>query len=138
MRLLLEQTDGAHDLPRLAIAALRHTLGEPRPPPRMRGIRPQALDRCYGSAGDLGDLRLTGERTFTVNVDHAGPTQSGAAPELRAGEFELFANDPQKRSFGGCVASHRLAVDAKLNSHALLLVGIGDFLLPSSMARLRF
>ena len=72
-----------------------------------------------GTAGDLGDLSLTRECTFTINVDHARATQPGAASEFRARELELFANNPKERRFGRRVATHHLAIDAKLGSHLL-------------------
>src|SRR5436309_1104121 len=48
---LLQKRSRAHDLARLAIAALRHPLGEPSFLHRMRGIRREALDRGHRAAG---------------------------------------------------------------------------------------
>src|SRR3954470_19339410 len=58
----LEQIGRAHDLAGLAVAALRHALGNPGLLQRMAGIRGQALDRRHRLAGDLRDLRLAGKR----------------------------------------------------------------------------
>ena len=42
-----EERRRLHDLPGLAIAALRHLLGDPGFLQRMAGVRRQALDRCH-------------------------------------------------------------------------------------------
>src|SRR5437016_7657739 len=47
LRILLEQIGRAHDLSGLAVAALRHLLGEPRLLHRMAGVWRQSLDRGY-------------------------------------------------------------------------------------------
>src|SRR5262249_3273899 len=97
LRIAREQVGGAHDLAGLAVAALRHALGQPRLLHRMRGVGRQAFDGGHRPAGDLRDLRLAREGALAVDVHHAGAAQAGAAAELRAGELELLADDPQER-----------------------------------------
>src|SRR5215468_3819947 len=58
LRIVLEQVGRAHNLAGLAVAALRHALGQPGLLHRMTGIQRQSLDCRYGLAGDLRDLRL--------------------------------------------------------------------------------
>src|SRR3954454_18566965 len=70
--LLVEQISGAHDLARLAVAALRYMLREPCLLQRMAGIVRQTFDCGYRLAGHLGNLGLAGERALAVNMHHAG------------------------------------------------------------------
>src|SRR5262249_59179718 len=56
--ILLEQVGRAHDLSGLAIATLRHLLGEPCLLHRVRRFRRQSFDRSHGLACDLRDLGL--------------------------------------------------------------------------------
>src|SRR5438034_5486801 len=82
LRILLEQVGGAHDLARLAIAALRHAFGEPGFLHRMTGVGRQTLDRRHRLAGDLGNRCLAGECTLAVDVHHAGAAEARAAAEF--------------------------------------------------------
>src|SRR5262249_60722216 len=54
-RLLLQQRRGAHDLPGLAIAALRHLLRDPRLLQRMAGIRRGPFDRGHAAPREILD-----------------------------------------------------------------------------------
>jgi len=45
----------------------------------------------------------------------AGAAQSGAAAEFRAGEFEMFADNPKKRRFGISLDARGFAIDRKGN-----------------------
>src|SRR5215468_4637231 len=58
MRLTLQQVGRAHDLSGLAIAALRHVLGEPGLLQPVRRVFRQALDRGHGAPRHLGHLGL--------------------------------------------------------------------------------
>src|SRR5437588_10270390 len=88
---LLQKRSRAHDLAGLAIAALRHPLGEPGLLHRMRGVGRKALDRGHRAPGHFRNLGLAGKRPLAVDMHHAGAAQPGAAAEFGAGEFELLA-----------------------------------------------
>src|SRR5580700_2595460 len=117
MRLLPEQVDRTHDLARLAVATLRHTLGEPSLLYRMRRIVRQTFNRRDSSAGDFGQLRLARKSALVVNVHHAGAAQSGATAEFRAHQLDLLANDPKQGRLRRGVGTHALSVDAKRDWH---------------------
>src|SRR5262249_24888080 len=93
--ILLEQVGRAHDLSRLAIATLRHLLGEPGLLQRVRRIRRQSFDRGHGLACDLRDLGLARKRALAVDMHHAGAAQTGPATELSPGELQRFPDHPQ-------------------------------------------
>jgi hypothetical protein len=48
-------------------------------------------------------------------VHGAGAAQSGAAAEFRAGEFEMFADNPEQWRFGICLDARGFAIDRKGN-----------------------
>src|SRR5262249_44244443 len=93
--ILLEQVGRAHDLSGLAIATLRHLLGEPGLLQRVRRIRRQSFDRGHGLACDLRDLGLARKRALAVDMHHAGAAQTGSATELSPGELQPFPDHPQ-------------------------------------------
>src|SRR5262245_1141048 len=117
---LLEQVGGAHDLSGLAVAALRHLLGQPGLLQRVRCIRRQPLDRRHRFACDLGHLDLAGERAPAVDVHRAGTAQPGAAAELGACELEAFPDHPQQRRCRRRVGGRRLAVHSEVDGHGVL------------------
>src|SRR5215211_315489 len=121
----VQQIGGAHDLPGLTIAALRHVLGQPRLLQPVRRVRRQAFDRRHAASGDFGHLRLAGECSLAVDMDHAGPAQPGAASELRAGELEALADHPQQRRVRRCVGGNRLPIHIELDRHSALPSAIG-------------
>src|SRR5262249_39202827 len=97
LRLLLEQRRRRHDLAGLAVAPFRHVDLQPRLLHRVRGIRRQALD------GDdlvgrfhVADLDRARAHHRIVDVHRAGAALRYAAAVLRAGEPDLFADDPQE------------------------------------------
>src|SRR5215475_15273606 len=95
LRIVLEQVGRAHDLAGLAIAALRHALGEPGFLYGMARIRRQALDGCHELAGNLRNFGLARECTLAVDVHHARATQAGAAAELGSSELQILSDYPQ-------------------------------------------
>src|SRR5438270_6066894 len=117
-RLLSEQVGRAHDLAGLAIAALRHALGEPGLLQRMRRIRRETLDRRHCSARDLVKLRLAGEGALAVNMHHAGTAQACPATKFGAGQLETFPDHPQQRCLARRLARRRLTVDREIYGHA--------------------
>src|SRR6185437_2769189 len=79
---LLEEGRRLHDLARLAVAALRDLLGDPRLLQRMVGIGRQALDRRHLAAGDVLQLRLARARGLAVDMNRARTALGDAAAEL--------------------------------------------------------
>src|SRR5437879_203525 len=113
MGILREQRRGGHDLPRLAVAALRHVFLDPRALHGVRAVPGEALDRGHPFAGDGGHGQYAGARRDAVQVDGAGAALGDAAAELGAGEPERVAQHPEERRVGGDVDRFALAVDGE-------------------------
>src|SRR3989449_8584492 len=101
MRSFREQRRGGHDLPRLAVAALRHVFLDPRALHGVRAVLGEAFDRGHPFAGDGGHGQSAGARRDAVQVDGAGAALGDAAAELGAGEPERVAQHPEERRGGG-------------------------------------
>src|SRR2546422_11561966 len=113
VRILREQRRGGHDLPRLAVAALRHVLLDPRALHGVRAVLGEAFDRGHPFAGDGGHGQYAGARRDAVQVDGAGATLGDAAAELGAGEPEGVTQHPEERRVGGDVDRFAFAVDGE-------------------------
>src|ERR1043165_8550706 len=80
--ILLEQRRGAHDLARLAVAALRDVELLPRP---LHGMRPIGRQPFYGSnlaAGDGGNGGRAAPGRLAFHVNRAGAAEGLTAAEL--------------------------------------------------------
>src|SRR6266566_3885837 len=113
MRILREQRRGSHDLPRLAVAALRHVFLDPRALHGVRAVLGEAFDRGHPFGGDGGHGQYAGARRDAVQVDGAGAALGDAAAELGAGETEGVTQHPEERRVGGDVDRFALAVDGE-------------------------
>src|SRR5580658_3282356 len=113
--ILSQEFGRLHDLPRLAVAALRDLMGDPRFLQWMAGIRRQAFDRRHLLVGHFGEMRLTGAHSLAVNVDRAGAAQPGAAAELGAGQLDMFADNPKQRRISIGINARGFAIDRKGN-----------------------
>src|SRR2546426_11207508 len=113
VRILREQRRGGHDLPRLAVAALRHVFLDPRALHRVRAVLGQAFDRRHALAGDGGHGQHAGARRDAIQVDGAGAALGDAAAELGAGEPEGVTQHPEERRVGGDVDRFAFAVDGE-------------------------
>src|SRR6266480_6415419 len=113
MRILREQRRGSHDLPRLAVAALRHVLLDPRALHGVRAVLGQAFDRRDALAGDGRHRQHAGAGGDAVQVDGAGAALGDAAAELGTGETEGVAQHPEERRVGGDVDRFAFAVDGE-------------------------
>src|SRR5437879_12882618 len=83
-----EQRRGGHDLPRLAVAALGHVLGDPG---SLHGVAPawrQPFDRGHALHGSRRDGQHAGSHGRAVEMHGAGGALGDAAAELRAGGAE--------------------------------------------------
>jgi len=85
-----------HDLPGLAVTALRNLLGDPGTLQRMLALRVQTFDGGDLFARGLRHRGLAGAHRLTIEVDRAGATEAGATAELRTGHLQVFADDPQQ------------------------------------------
>src|SRR5207247_990578 len=113
MRVLREQGRGGHDLPRLAVAALRHVFLDPRALHRVRAVLGQAFDRGDAFAGDGGHGQHAGAGGDAVQMDGAGAALGDAAAKLGAGEAEGVTQHPEERRVGGDVDRFAFAVDGE-------------------------
>ena len=109
-----EQRRRLHDLPGLAVAALRNLLGDPRLLQRMVALGAEAFDGGDFLAGDVAERCLAGSHRFTVDVNGAGATQAGTAPELGAGHLQLFADGPEQRRVVRRLDGQTPPVDVKI------------------------
>src|SRR5947207_10616025 len=116
-RIRREQRGGAHQLARLAVAALRHALGEPGALQRVQAPWRQPFDRGDRLALHARHRRQAGKRAPALDVHHADAALPGAAAVLGSGELELFAQHPQQgRSVRGG-ARDGPAIDGESNGH---------------------
>src|SRR5438034_902200 len=112
--ILLEQRSGRHDLPGLAVAALRHVERRPGFLHRMRTGRGEPLDGHDPVAGlDFADRNGAGAPHLAVDVHGTGAALRDAAAVLRAGQAGLFADDPKERRSGLRLHLAYLAVDVE-------------------------
>src|SRR5262245_34806252 len=114
---LLQEIGRTHDLAGLAVAALRHSLGEPGFLHRMTAAGRQAFDGGDRFVREFGELRLAGIGALAVDMYHAGAAQAGAAAELGTGKLQAFTHNPEQRSLWRCLDRHRFAVDGKVYRH---------------------
>src|SRR5262249_7351714 len=134
-----EQGRRSHDLSRLAIAALGHVDRRPGLLHRMRAGGGEPLD------GDDSVARLhvcdadgAGALHLVIDVHGAGAALGDPAAVFRAGEADLFADDPQER--GICLHLHvaDTAVDVELcHEFPLASSSTRNLLLPAAPGRMR-
>ena len=113
-----------HDLPGLAIAALRHVLGDPRLLHRMLAVGRQPLDGRDASAVDTRDRHRAGPHRLAVDVDRAGAALRDAAAVLRSGEAHDIAQGPEERCIGFDIELVLRAVDCDRDHRQALLTGM--------------
>ena len=112
--ILGKQRRRLHDLPGLAVAALRNLLGDPRLLQRMIALGAEAFDGGDLLAGDVAERGLAGSHRFAVDVNRAGAAQAGAAAEFRAGHLQLFADGPEQRRIVRRLDGHIPSVDIEI------------------------
>ena len=107
-----EQRGRAHDLARLAVAALRHVERDPGVLHLLAdGAGAYALDRRDLLADGRRDRRAAGANRLAVQMHRARAAQLRAAAELGAGHAERVAQDPEQRRVRIGVDLTGLAVD---------------------------
>ena len=115
VRFFPQQRGGGHDLPRLAIAALRDVEREPGFLHGMRAVRRKPFDRDDPVGGLHGaDRNRAGTHDLAVEVHRARAALRDAAAVFGAGEADLLADDPQERSVGLHLHVTDPAVDVEL------------------------
>src|SRR4029077_14765822 len=92
----LEQTRRTHDLPRLAITALRHIVVDPGSLDRILLASSQSLDGRDLAVANPGYRHRAGAQRLTVEKNRAGPALVHSAPELGAGQVEIVSKDPKQ------------------------------------------
>src|SRR5262249_17353853 len=97
---LLEERRGAHDLARLAVAALRHLLRHPRLLQWVLRVGREPFDGRDGLPCHVLDLEQAGESGLAVDMDRARAALADAAAVLGAGHAEVLAQDPEERRVG--------------------------------------
>src|SRR6266545_3123066 len=96
-RILFEQCHRRHDLPGLAIAALRHVELDPSELYRMRAVAREALDRGDGLVADARRRDAAGAQRQAIDEHRAGAALRDAAAIFGAGELERIAQHPEER-----------------------------------------
>src|SRR5713226_10477013 len=111
--ILGEQRSRLHDLAGLAVAALRHLLGDPCLLQGMIALGAEAFDGGDFLADGVADRSLAGANRLAVDVNRAGAAETRAAPEFRAGHLQLFADDPKQRRVTYHIHRHIPPVDVQ-------------------------
>src|SRR6185503_11417021 len=120
LRLLRQERGRCHDLPGLAVPALRHVDGRPRFLDRVRAIGRQAFDRDYLVGGlHVAHRQGAGAHDLAVEVHGAGAALRDAASVLGARQPDLLADHPEQRRVGLHLHVTDLAVDVQLRHGAL-------------------
>src|SRR5947199_1621669 len=96
LRVLGEERGGLHDLPRLAIAALGHLLGDPRDLQRVLALGVQPFDRRDLLASGLGERDLARAHGIAVQVHGARAALRHAAAELRPRHPQALPKYPEQ------------------------------------------
>src|SRR5262245_47676859 len=96
-RLLGEKGRGLHDLPGLAVAALRHADIAPGDLDDVLALGMQTLDRDDRLSRRLRHLHHARAHGLALEMHRAGPAQADAAPELGAGHPGMIAQIPKER-----------------------------------------
>src|SRR5258708_28878164 len=110
-----EQLGRLHDMAGLAIAALRHLLGDPGFLQRMAAVGRKSLDGGDRLALDQRDRHGAGAHRLPIDVHRAGPAGGDAAAELGAGHLEVLAQHPQQRGIAVYAYFLALAIDRESN-----------------------
>src|SRR3984893_14802201 len=121
MRIARDQRRRRHDLPRLAVTALRDLQIEPGFLDRLPSRGPtHGLDGCDRSRADAVDRGDAGAHRLTVNVDGAGAAQRHPATELGAGHAEQVAQHPKQSRVAVNIDAVGRSVDFDGEGHGYL------------------
>src|SRR5258708_27957816 len=112
-----QQRHRGHDLPGLAIAALRDIFGDPSVLDGMAAGGGQAFDGGDFLSRHLGDGGLARTRRFAVDVHGTRAAQARTAPKFRAGLVERVAKHPKQRHLRADVHRLGLSVEDESDGH---------------------
>src|SRR5262245_15793801 len=117
---LLQKGDCAHDLPGLAVAALRHVAGVPGALDGRRHPVSDPFDRRNFRVAEGGDRQRAGTQRLAVEEHGARPALGNPAPVLCSGQAERVAQHPQERSTAVDIDAVLGAVDFDGEGHGCL------------------
>src|ERR1039458_9960568 len=109
--MFLQERRRRHDLPGLAVAALRDLLSEPRLLHRVLAVGRQAFYCGDDLADDVADLDTAGAHGLAVHMHGAGAAQRDAATKFCSGQSDFVADDPKQRRLRLDIEPMRLSVD---------------------------
>src|SRR5437762_1327695 len=116
-----KQRGSGHDLPWLAIAALRNIFLHPG---FLHGVAPiggKTFDGGHFLARNTRNRGDTGTRRFAVDMHRTSSAKGHATAELRAGHVQRVAEHPEQWHVRADIYGLGLAVQRKGNSHGDLL-----------------
>src|SRR5580704_15068010 len=115
---LSQQRHSRHDLPGLAIAALRNIKFLPCELDRVCAVGGKTLDSYYLGAGGGLDGEGTGSRRSPVDMDGAGAALPDPASKLGAGKPDGVAENPQQRRLRFHLHNVTCSIDRQNESHS--------------------
>src|SRR5919108_2678440 len=110
---LAQQSDGANDLTRLAVAALRNVARDPGPLHGVGFASGNAFYRRHLATAERRDGQRAGPRRLPIQKDGARAALGDTAAEFGAHQTQRVAEHPQQRSIG----EHIDTVDLSVNLH---------------------
>src|SRR5207248_10259187 len=116
-----KQRGSGHDLPWLAIAALRNIFLHPG---FLHGVAPiggKTFDGGHFLARNTRNRGDTGTRRFAVDMHRTSSAKGHATAELRAGHVQRVAEHPEQWHVRADIYGLGLAVQGKADSHGGLL-----------------
>src|ERR1700722_8913776 len=117
---LRQQRRRGHDLPGLAVSALRHVFFDPGLLHRMRRIHRKPFNRGDFLSGTARDRRDARARCLSVDVHRARAAKRHPAPELRARHVQRVPQHPEQRHLRIDINSCGLPIQRKSCAHVLL------------------
>ena len=108
-----KECGGCHDLPALAVTALRNLFFDPGFLHRMRVVGGKTLNRCHGLIADRCDRNGTGPDGDAVEVNGAGAALCDTAAVFSAGKSHDVTNGPEQGHFWIDIDWNLFLVDEK-------------------------
>ena len=116
----------AHDLARLAVAALRYVLRDPGLLHRLADFAGTDRFDCVDLLSyDGGNRRYARARRHAIDMHRAGAALSDAAAELSTGKVQAVAQGPKQWCFGRDVRLQLFSVYVERNHLVILPWGLG-------------